>query len=209
LALHEFECSWSHIDAVESSAVDAAAFTAQYDDRSRPVLLRSGAAQWQAFKRYGPDSGPGGMHRFCLDHAELRMRLSHSFHAAGSLRCSLRDYSRYCLCQHDEVPLYVFDAKFVTTHEPLRSLYDIPAQFTHDMFSLIGSARPSYRWIVMGPARCGAPWHVDPIGTPHPYMNTAFAYSMTRVPQAQALGTALCAAASAGQCILPATYRQG
>ena len=165
LALHEFECSWNHIDVAESSALDAAAFTALYDDRSRPVLLRCGAAQWQGFKRYGPDSGPGGMHRFCSDHADLRMRLSHSFHAAGSLRCKLSDYSRYCLWQHDEVPLYVFDAKFVTTHEPLRSLYDIPAQFQHDIFSHLGSVRPSYRWIVMGPARCGAPWHVDPIGT--------------------------------------------
>ncbi len=165
LALDQFECSLSHIDAIESSALDAAAFTARYDDRSRPVLLLRGAAQWQGFKDYGPGSGADGMHRFCADHAELRMRVSHSFSAAGSLRCKLADYSRYCQYQHDEVPLYVFDAKFVTIHEPLRSLYDIPTQFQHDMFSHLGSMRPSYRWLVMGPSRCGAPWHIDPIGT--------------------------------------------
>ena len=165
LALDLFECSLSHIDAVESSALDTTAFTAKYDERSRPVLLLRGAAQWQSFKQYGPDSGPGGMHRFCRDHADLRMRVSHSFHGAGSLRCKLADYSRYCLWQHDEVPLYVFDAKFATIHEPLRALYDIPVQFEHDMFSHLGSMRPSYRWLVMGPARCGAPWHIDPIGT--------------------------------------------
>ena len=155
----------SHIDAVESCFLDASAFTAQYDDRSRPVLLLRGAVDWQGFKKYGPDSGPGGMHRFCMDHSELRMRVSHSFSAAGSLRCKLSDYSRYCLWQHDEVPLYVFDAKFATIHEPLRSLYEIPTQFQHDMFSHLGSMRPSHRWLVMGPARCGAPWHIDPIGT--------------------------------------------
>jgi hypothetical protein len=155
----------SHIDAVEACTLDAAAFTAQYDDRSRPVLLLRGAVEWRGFKDYGPGSGPGGMHRFCTDHAELRMRLSHSFSAAGSLRCTLADYSRYCQWQHDEVPLYVFDAKFATIHQPLRSLYDIPIQFQHDMFSHLGSMRPSHRWLVMGPARCGAPWHIDPIGT--------------------------------------------
>ena len=165
LALDQFECSSGHIDAVESSALDAAAFAAQYDDRSRPVLLLRGATHWPGFKQYGPDSGAGGMHRFCLDHAELRLRVSHSFEGAGSLRCTLSDYSHYCLRQHDEVPLYVFDAKFATIHQPLRSLYDIPVQFPHDMFSHLGSMRPSHRWLVMGPARCGAPWHVDPIGT--------------------------------------------
>lgn len=165
LALDQFECALSQIDAFESCALDAASFTAKYDSLSRPVLLLHGAANWESFKKYGPDSGPGGMHRFCMDHAELRMRVSHSFQGAGSLRCKLVDYSRYCLWQHDEVPLYVFDAKFVTIHEPLRDLYDIPIQFEHDMFSYLGSMRPSYRWLVMGPARCGAPWHIDPIGT--------------------------------------------
>ncbi len=165
LALDQFECTLSHIDAVESCSLDAGAFTAKYDNLSRPVLLLRGAAQWQSFKKYGPDSGPGGLHRFCMDHADLRMRVSHSFEGAGSLRCKLADYSRYCLAQHDEVPLYVFDAKFATIHEPLRDLYDIPVQFEHDLFSHLGSTRPSYRWLVMGPSRCGAPWHIDPIGT--------------------------------------------
>ncbi len=31
-----------------------------------------------------------------------------------------------------------------------------------DLFSLLGRQRPPHRWLVLGPARAGASWHVDP-----------------------------------------------
>lgn len=57
----------------------------------------------------------------------------------------------------------MFDPGFVEAVPRLRTLYDVPSVFQHDLFELLGSGeRPLYRWLVMGPARAGASWHVDP-----------------------------------------------
>eukprot|EP00955_Chlamydomonas_euryale_P020574 217924-Chlamydomonas_euryale.AAC.2 len=65
--------------------------------------------------------------------------------------------------QRDEEPLYVFDSDFVEAAPRLRSLYEVPCVFSEDMFALLGdNARPMFRWLVAGPARAGASWHVDP-----------------------------------------------
>lgn len=38
-----------------------------------------------------------------------------------------------------------------------------PTPTDQDLFSFLGPAqRPPWRWVVAGPARCGASWHVDP-----------------------------------------------
>ncbi|KAF8936207.1 hypothetical protein BGZ58_004468 [Dissophora ornata] len=42
----------------------------------------------------------------------------------------------------------------------------VPMYFKVDFFSLLKEdARPPYRWILIGPQRTGAPWHIDPSGT--------------------------------------------
>jgi len=39
----------------------------------------------------------------------------------------------------------------------------VPPQFSEDLFSALGpGVRPHFRWLVMGPQRSGAGWHVDP-----------------------------------------------
>lgn len=41
--------------------------------------------------------------------------------------------------------------------------YEVPPQFSEDLFSALGpGVRPHFRWLVMGPQRSGAGWHVDP-----------------------------------------------
>lgn len=41
--------------------------------------------------------------------------------------------------------------------------YYVPNLFKEDLFSLMDeSDRPPFRWLVIGPARSGASWHVDP-----------------------------------------------
>ena len=35
----------------------------------------------------------------------------------------------------------------------------------HDLFALLGPARPAYRWLICGPERSGSSWHVDPNAT--------------------------------------------
>jgi hypothetical protein len=44
--------------------------------------------------------------------------------------------------------------------------YQVPEYFQQDFFSLLDKKhRPPFRWFVMGPARTGASWHIDPHGT--------------------------------------------
>lgn len=48
----------------------------------------------------------------------------------------------------------------------MRSMYGVPAVFRgeygSDCTSYLRGSRPPYRWLVLGPARSGASWHVDP-----------------------------------------------
>lgn len=41
--------------------------------------------------------------------------------------------------------------------------YRVPDLFQEDLFNVLdGDMRPSYRWVIIGPHRSGASWHVDP-----------------------------------------------
>ncbi|GIL61055.1 hypothetical protein Vafri_15459 [Volvox africanus] len=75
---------------------------------------------------------------------------------------TLPAYVDYMARQADEEPLYVFDATFTEAAPGIRKLYDVPHVFTKDYYAELGAARPNFRWLVLGPARAGASWHVDP-----------------------------------------------
>ena len=54
------------------------------------------------------------------------------------------------------------------THTAVRHRPQVPAYFAsdRDLFSrLSGSYRPDYRWLIIGGARAGSSWHVDPNAT--------------------------------------------
>ncbi|GIL43682.1 hypothetical protein Vafri_1339, partial [Volvox africanus] len=80
----------------------------------------------------------------------------------GRALMTLPAYVDYMARQADEEPLYVFDATFAEAAPGIRKLYDVPHVFTKDYYAELGAARPNFRWLVLGPARAGASWHVDP-----------------------------------------------
>ncbi|MCD7471314.1 hypothetical protein HAX54_011650 [Datura stramonium] len=60
-------------------------------------------------------------------------------------------------------PLYIFDEKFGEAAPELLKDYIVPDMFKEDFFDVLDKdQRPPFRWLIMGPERSGASWHVDP-----------------------------------------------
>ena len=85
------------------------------------------------------------------------------FEAEG-LRVRMDQYVRYAAQNSDEAPLYVFDSEFASK-PGIASQYDIPHYFKEDLFSVFGSMRPDYRWLIVGGPRSGSTFHLDPNAT--------------------------------------------
>lgn len=67
----------------------------------------------------------------------------------------------YCLC----ISLILFNitVQFGERAPPLLEDYEVPHLFKDDFFDLLGhDQRPPFRWLIIGPERSGASWHVDP-----------------------------------------------
>jgi len=65
-------------------------------------------------------------------------------------------------------PLYLFDKTFATRAPALADDYTVPPFFApeRDLFShLPAECRPDSRWLILGGARSGSLWHVDPNAT--------------------------------------------
>ena len=68
-------------------------------------------------------------------------------------------YLRYAQQQRDELPLYLFDKHFADKAPQLAVDYSVPDVFADDLFSVLGDARPDYRWLIAGPPRSGSTFH--------------------------------------------------
>ncbi|BGP31416.1 hypothetical protein JCM10296v2_003180 [Rhodotorula toruloides] len=126
---------------------------------AEPVILTDLMAAWKAMS-------PSPFRRWTLDHLSRRFS-TQRFRAEATLT-TLPDYTLYHdNCPQDESPLYLFESEFVRKTEGLGgpSLgedYEVPECFSEDLFSVMGDERPDYRWLIVGPARSGSTWHVDP-----------------------------------------------
>jgi hypothetical protein len=79
------------------------------------------------------------------------------------VKMKLKDYASYMQSQNDEEPLYIFDSKFGEVAPTMLQDYSVPSIFSEDLLALLDKQiRPPFRWLVAGPARSGASWHVDP-----------------------------------------------
>eukprot|EP00850_Spirogloea_muscicola_P003748 SM000015S01248 [mRNA] locus=s15:802563:808955:+ [translate_table: standard] len=137
------------------AGVDTAAFARDFDG-IKPVVLTDVAAAWPAMRRW---SSLGALAAAAPAGAAFKVSQSQG----KKVTMELKDYLAYMDQQRDEEPLYIFDEKFGETAPALLDDYRAPPQVVEDYLSLLGpDKRPSYRWLVAGPARSGASWHVDP-----------------------------------------------
>ncbi|KAL8231955.1 hypothetical protein R6Q57_001733 [Mikania cordata] len=128
-------------------------FLQQYDAQ-KPVLVSGLADTWLAKETWTPE-------QLLIKYKDLPFRISQR--SANKIAMKLKDYVSYMQEQHDEDPLYIFDDKFGEVAPDLLKDYSVPHLFPDDYFDVLDSdQRPPFRWLIIGPERSGASWHVDP-----------------------------------------------
>ncbi|KAL3733117.1 hypothetical protein ACJRO7_022611 [Eucalyptus globulus] len=128
-------------------------FRHEYDGK-KPVLLTGLADTW-------PAKSPWTIDQLLCKYGDTPFRISQR--SSRKILMKLKDYASYMKFQHDEDPLYIFDDKFGEAAPGLLKDYCVPHLFQEDFFDVLDSEqRPPYRWLIIGPERSGASWHVDP-----------------------------------------------
>ncbi|KAG0277234.1 hypothetical protein BGZ95_006274 [Linnemannia exigua] len=136
-------------------------FDRRYRYPNRPLMIqRSGVEQWPAWEQWSLDA-------LASKYGETQFRVSNiESDEEPSFGMCFQDFLHYIRYNNDTDPLYLFDPYFAETVPDMDSAYKVPKYFEFDYFSLLKSdIRPPYRWLLVGPQRTGAPWHVDPSGT--------------------------------------------
>ncbi|KAI4388722.1 hypothetical protein MLD38_001027 [Melastoma candidum] len=123
-------------------------------DGIQPVLLTELASTWPARNLWTID-------QLSLNYGDKAFRISQQ--SANKVSMKLGDYISYAKVQCDEDPLYIFDDKFAEVAPGLLKDYSVPHLFKEDFFDVLDDEqRPPFRWLIIGPERSGASWHVDP-----------------------------------------------
>ena len=103
-----------------------------------------------------------------------RVDSSKSWEASGlvpavrTCKANLESYLEYLKHQNDESPHYIFDSDFGEKAPFMLNEFNtdkLDRLIQGDFLAALGRKRPPYRWFVAGPARTGAPWHIDPNNT--------------------------------------------
>ncbi|OMP01257.1 hypothetical protein COLO4_12026 [Corchorus olitorius] len=133
--------------------LSAEQFSCEYDG-VKPVLLSGLADTWPARSTWTID-------QLLLKYGDTAFKISQR--TPGKLSMKFKDYITYTKLQHDEDPLYIFDEKFGEKAPGLLKDYNVPQLFQEDFFDVLDKdSRPPFRWLIIGPERSGASWHVDP-----------------------------------------------
>uniref|UniRef100_A0A7C9ARL2 JmjC domain-containing protein n=1 Tax=Opuntia streptacantha TaxID=393608 RepID=A0A7C9ARL2_OPUST len=128
-------------------------FHNKYDGK-KPVLLTGLTDSWPARNTWTLD-------QLLLKYGDTPFKISQR--SSHKIRMKFKDYVSYMKLQHDEDPLYIFDPKFGEAAPDLLKDYDVPHLFREDLFDVLDDdSRPAFRWLIIGPERSGASWHVDP-----------------------------------------------
>lgn len=123
-------------------------------DGKKPVLISGLADTWPARQSWTTD-------HLMQNYGDTAFKISQR--SAKKISMKFKDYVSYINVQHDEDPLYIFDDKFGEVAPGLLKDYNVPHLFQEDFFDVLDrEKRPAFRWLIIGPERSGASWHVDP-----------------------------------------------
>ncbi|KAG2282053.1 hypothetical protein Bca52824_053273 [Brassica carinata] len=134
-------------------------FSKDYDAK-KPVLLSGLADSWPASKTWTID-------QLSEKYGEVPFRISQR--SPNKISMKFKDYISYMKLQRDEDPLYVFDDRvnlykaFFTSVVRVAGVKIFLKGFNISCKMILDKEnRPRYRWLIVGPERSGASWHVDP-----------------------------------------------
>ncbi|KYQ99949.1 transcription factor jumonji [Tieghemostelium lacteum] len=156
MVVKEFGSDTGLVDHVDSDKLTVQEFIDRYERPSIPVIFRGESKEWKANQNWTKE-------KLVERVGDLTFKITHQSHKRIPMK--FKDYAEYMSTQLDEEPLYVFDEAFGEKAPDLLKDYKAPKYFPEDLFEVSGKERPHYRWIVIGPPRSGAPWHIDPAGT--------------------------------------------
>lgn len=149
-----------HVPIERRRCPSVAEFVELYDKPCRPVILTGILDEWPAFRDQ----------EWSLPRLEARFA-NHWFKTdevvdGKKIKMRFGNYLSYYRNNHDEDPIYLFDPDFLERAPELARDYRVPPYFTEDLFAVLGEKRrPLYRWWVIGPARSGSCFHLDPYMT--------------------------------------------
>ncbi|XP_057805276.1 arginine-specific demethylase JMJ22 [Salvia miltiorrhiza] len=148
----EMKSEWLERDnIVRRRGISVDEFISSFEEPNKPVLLEGCLGKWPAMKKW--------------DREYLVEVCGDTEFSVGPVQMKLEDYFRYSDQVKEERPLYLFDPKFGEKVPQLGMDYEVPEYFSEDLFSVLGSERPDYRWIIIGPAGSGSSFHIDPNST--------------------------------------------
>ncbi|KAF3320802.1 F-box protein [Carex littledalei] len=150
-SLSSFSLDNGYLERKEDLSQDE--FSLNYDGK-KPIMITGLAETWPARKKWT-------IEQLVEIYGDTIFRISQK--SSKKVTMKFKDYVSYMHVQHDEDPLYIFDDKFGERAPPLLEDYEVPHLFKDDFFDLLGhDQRPPFRWLIIGPERSGASWHVDP-----------------------------------------------
>eukprot|EP01018_Ginkgo_biloba_P024962 Gb_23638 [translate_table: standard] len=148
----EMKEEWLEVDNIERRTnLSLEDFITYFEEPNKPVLVSDALVNWGALKKWSRE--------YLIDVA------GNVEFSVGPVEMQLKDYFLYADSVQEERPLYLFDPKFGEKAPALAADYEVPLYFREDLFSLLGKERPDYRWLILGPARSGSSFHIDPNST--------------------------------------------
>eukprot|EP01027_Heterolobosea_sp_BB2_P017534 GEZU01024822.1.p1 GENE.GEZU01024822.1~~GEZU01024822.1.p1 ORF type:complete len:316 (+),score=87.76 GEZU01024822.1:57-1004(+) len=141
---------WDTPDNIERrSGLSLEEFTREYFIPNKPVILTDVMNDWPAMTEWTKE-------KMIAKYGDVE------FFINSGVNMKLRDYWEYVSTVKEEMPMYLFDHDYGERCPSILDDYKVPIYFQDDLFSLMGDERPSYRWLLLGPARAGASFHKDP-----------------------------------------------
>eukprot|EP01138_Halocafeteria_seosinensis_P000852 gb/GECG01000875.1/.p1 GENE.gb/GECG01000875.1/~~gb/GECG01000875.1/.p1 ORF type:complete len:546 (+),score=65.82 gb/GECG01000875.1/:1-1638(+) len=160
------------IPRVSAKTLTVEEFRTRFEIPNRPVIITDLVTQWPAYRKWNRS--------YFLKH------YSETIFSCGHFNLPLKKYFEYSDATEkgaDDQPLYLFDKLFPRKDRApgLSQDYTVPEYFSEDLFGVLGTAagdadpddvanesiefRPDYRWLIIGPAKSGSVFHIDPNAT--------------------------------------------